>query len=59
MPDNKIVAHIDSWGTINSFTVESSDAEFILATIRKLKPALPETGPPFKKPQAVEPLVSA
>jgi len=51
MPDNKIVANVDSWGTIHSFTVESSDAEFILATIEKLKPALPKTGPLPKKPQ--------
>jgi hypothetical protein len=51
IPDNKIVVNVDSWGAINSFTVESSDPEFILATIQKLKPAIPNHGPPTKKPQ--------
>jgi hypothetical protein len=45
MPENKIVVNVDSWGTIHTFTVETSDPEFVLSAIEKLKPALPRKGP--------------
>jgi hypothetical protein len=51
IPDNKIVANVSTWGTIDSLTIESSDPDFIIASIEKLKAAMPSHGPPTKKTQ--------
>jgi hypothetical protein len=51
IPDNKITATVDSWGAIDSLTIESSDPEFIIPRIEKLKSAMPKHEPPTKKPQ--------
>jgi len=51
IPDNKITANVDSWGAIDSLTIESSDPDFILTSIEKLKSAMPSHGPPTKKNQ--------
>jgi len=51
IPDNKITANVSSWGTIDSLTIESSDPDFIITSIEKLKSAMPSHGAPSKKPQ--------
>lgn len=51
MPDNKITATINTWGAIDTLTIETPDPEFIITTIQKLKPAMPNHGPQTKKTQ--------
>jgi len=51
IPDNKITANIDTWGTISGLTIESSDPDFILTTIEKLKKAMPPTDPQPRNPK--------
>jgi len=43
---------VDSWGAIREMKIESSDPDFIISSIEKLKPVMPKSSPPpEKKPQ--------